>query len=141
MDFHGFGPISGPDLGRIWVGFGYVSLCKTFWKPSGTAQEPPGTPSTIPGWFKNWLGVSWGSPGGPLGSPGGPLGGVIPGDHPWRMIPRLSKPIFGAPGDDPGGGPQVVPNAYKWVQMLANGSRGARGDPFYQTPLATNHAA
>ena len=29
----------------------------------------------IPGWSKNWLGVSWGSPGGPLGSPGGPLGG------------------------------------------------------------------
>ena len=29
MDFHGFGPIWGPDLRRIWVGFGCVSLCKT----------------------------------------------------------------------------------------------------------------
>ena len=30
---------------------------------------------TIPGGSKKWLGVSGGSPGGPLGSPGWPLGG------------------------------------------------------------------
>ena len=43
MEFIRFGLISGSDLGRIWVGFGYVSLCKTSWKPSGT-QKPPRNP-------------------------------------------------------------------------------------------------
>ena len=80
---------------------------------------------TIPGWSKNWLGVFWGAPGDPLGSLGGPLGGRSRGNPPRRMIPRLSKPIFGLPGDDPGEGPRVAPDACKWVQMLANCSWGS----------------
>ena len=43
IDFEGFDPKSGPDLGRIWVGFGYVphvkpsrNLQETFRKPRGS---------------------------------------------------------------------------------------------------------
>ena len=42
VDFLRFGCF-GIDLGRIWVRFGYVSLCKTFSKPAGTSHEPAGT--------------------------------------------------------------------------------------------------
>ena len=48
---------------------------------------------TIPGWSKNWLGVSWGSPGGPLGSPGGPPGGD-PGGTPSEDDPQVKQAYF-----------------------------------------------
>ena len=45
MDFHGFGLITRPGLGRIWVGFGFVPVCKNFKEESvGTLGSPPRNP-------------------------------------------------------------------------------------------------
>ena len=44
MDFHGFGPISGPDLGRIWgvlAMFPYVKPSRNFQEPQGTLRNSP----------------------------------------------------------------------------------------------------
>ena len=75
---------------------------------------------TIPGWSENWLGVSWGSPGGPWGLLGGLWGGD-PGGKTLEDDPEVQQADFWSPG----GGPRVAPNACKLIQMLANGSWGS----------------
>ena len=49
IDFHGFRRINRSEFDRIWEGVGYVSLCKTFEKPSGTTRNPQKPTKESPG--------------------------------------------------------------------------------------------